>query len=151
MPLKLHPCLLAGLLLAGSLEALADPSPIGLWKTIDDDTHQEKSLVRIKEESGALVGRIEKLLDPSDPPDARCDKCSDERKNQPVVGLTILRGVKRNADQPERWDGGDILDPDNGKVYRVRLEPQDQGRKLEVRGYIGTPLLGRSQIWVRAD
>lgn len=143
--------LLAGLLLTLAAGAHAETTPVGLWKTLDDDSHQEKSLVRIKEEGGVLSGRIEKLLDPADPPDARCDKCSDERKNQPVVGLTILRGVKRNADHPERWDGGDILDPDNGKVYRVRLEPQDQGRKLEVRGYIGTPLLGRSQTWVRAD
>ncbi|MCV4777311.1 DUF2147 domain-containing protein, partial [Escherichia coli] len=82
-------------------------------------------------------------------PDAVCEKCSDDRKNQPIVGLTIIRNVKKNGDDAALWDGGDILDPNNGKVYRVRMKPVDGGRRLEVRGYIGAPLLGRTQVWQR--
>ncbi|GIX24193.1 MULTISPECIES: DUF2147 domain-containing protein [Caldimonas] len=137
----------AALLLGGLVQA----SPVGLWKTIDDASKKEKSLVRITEQGGVLSGRIEKLLDPQSKPDAVCDKCSDERKGQPIVGLTIIRNVRQNADDASVWDGGDILDPNNGKVYRVRLKPVDGGKTLEVRGYIGAPLLGRTQIWQRVE
>lgn len=101
--------LIALSLLAAAGAALAQATPVGLWKTIDDETKAEKSLVRIAEAGGVLTGKVEKILE-AGKADAKCDKCSDERKNQPVLGLTILRGVKRNADHPERWDGGDILD-----------------------------------------
>jgi uncharacterized protein (DUF2147 family) len=131
--------------------AQAQSSPAGLWKTIDDESKQEKSLVRIAESGGAFTGRIEKLLDPTAAADAKCDKCSDARKDQPLVGLTIIRNVKHNADDAALWDGGEILDPNNGKTYKVRLKPVDGGKKLEVRGYIGAPLLGRTQTWVRVE
>lgn len=131
--------------------AHAQVSPAGLWKTIDDDSKQEKSLVRIVEAGGVFTGRIEKLLDPTATADAKCDKCSDARKDQPILGLTIIRNVKHNADDSALWDGGDVLDPNNGKVYKVRLKPVDGGRKLEVRGYIGAPLLGRTQTWLRVE
>lgn len=139
------------LLATAAFAAQAQTSPTGLWKTIDDESKQEKSLVRIVESGGVLTGRIEKVLDPSAVPDARCDKCSDARKDQPIVGLTIIRNVKHNADDAALWDGGDVLDPNNGKVYKVRLKPIDGGKKLEVRGYIGAPLLGRTQTWVRVE
>ncbi|MCH7341816.1 DUF2147 domain-containing protein [Pelomonas sp. CA6] len=139
----------AGLSLLSGL-ALAQATPAGLWKTIDDETKQEKSLVRISESGGVFSGRIEKLVDASKQ-DSRCEKCSDERKDQPVQGMTILRNVKKNADDAGLWDGGDILDPNNGKVYRVRLKPVDGGKKLEVRGYIGMPMLGRTQTWIRVE
>ncbi|HJV63515.1 MAG TPA: DUF2147 domain-containing protein [Albitalea sp.] len=126
-------------------------SPVGLWKTIDDATKKEKSLVRIVEAGGMLMGRIEKLIDPAEKADPVCDKCSDERKDKPVVGLTIIRNVKASADDHELWEGGDILDPGNGKVYRVRLKPIQNGKALEVRGYIGMPLLGRTQTWIRVE
>jgi uncharacterized protein (DUF2147 family) len=129
--------------------AFAQTSPVGLWKTIDDDGKTAKSLVRISEQGGALVGNIEKLLDPKDPTDAKCEKCTDDRKNQPVLGLQIIRGVKADGDGV--WGQGEILDPNNGKTYRTRLKPVDGGKKLEVRGYIGAPLFGRTQTWVRAD
>jgi len=129
--------------------ALAQTSPVGLWKTIDDDGKTAKSLVRISEQGGALVGSIEKLLDPKDPADAKCEKCTDDRKNQPVLGLQIIRGVKPDGDGV--WGQGEILDPNNGKTYRTRLKPVDGGKKLEVRGYIGAPLFGRTQTWVRAE
>jgi uncharacterized protein (DUF2147 family) len=133
------------------LTGLAQASPVGLWKTIDDATKKEKSLVRISDSGGVLSGRIEKLLDPEAKADGVCDKCSDERKGQPIVGLNIIRNVKANADDTSMWDGGEILDPNNGKVYRVRLKPVDGGKKLEVRGYIGAPLLGRTQVWHRVE
>ncbi len=138
----------AGLLALATLAAHATPA--GLWKTIDDDTKQEKSLVRISEAGGVFTGKIEKLLDPGKQ-DSKCDKCSDERKDQPVAGMTIIKNVKQNASSPERWDGGEILDPNNGKTYKVRITPVDGGKKLEVRGYVGAPLLGRTQTWIRVE
>jgi uncharacterized protein (DUF2147 family) len=129
--------------------AQAQPTPVGLWKTIDDETKQEKSHVRITETGGVLSGRIEKLLDPARQ-DAKCDKCTDARKDQPVLGMTIIEGVRKAPDE-DRWEGGHILDPNNGKVYRVRLTPKDGGRQLDVRGYVGAPLLGRTQTWVRVE
>jgi uncharacterized protein (DUF2147 family) len=143
--------IVAGALALAGLSAWAQTTPVGLWKTIDDETKKEKSLVRISESGGVFSGKIEKLLDPDTKPDAKCDKCSDERKDQPILGLSIIRHVKANADDPTLWDGGEILDPNNGKTYRVRLKPADGGKRLEVRGYIGAPLLGRTQTWHRVE
>lgn len=141
---------MTGALLAAAAEiALAQASPVGLWKTFDDDSGAAKSLVRIRDNQGILEGRIEKLLDPGDPPAARCDQCTDERRNQPVLGLLIIRHARQG--DGGRWEGGDILDPEDGKVYRLRLTPTPDGRRLEVRGYIGTPLLGRTQTWQRVE
>ena len=120
-------------------------------KTIDDATKKEKSLVRVVEADGVVTGRIEKLIDPEAKQDAVCDKCADDRKDKPVVGLTIIRGVKKNGGEDGLWDGGEILDPNNGKVYHSKLELKDSGKKLSVRGYIGIPLLGRSQTWLREE
>ena len=129
--------------------AFAQATPVGLWKTIDDDGKTAKSLVRISEQGGVVTGAIEKVLDPAAEPNAKCDKCKDDRKDQPIVGLQIIRGVK--ADGEGVWGHGEILDPNNGKTYRTRLKPVDGGKKLEVRGYIGAPLFGRSQTWIRAE
>ncbi|MFM2055511.1 MAG: hypothetical protein RL456_3548, partial [Pseudomonadota bacterium] len=117
---------------------------------IDDDGRTEKSLVRITDTGGVLSARIEKVFDPTKQ-DARCEKCGDERKDQPVLGMTIVKGVKASADDAGLWDGGEILDPNNGKTYKVRMKPVDGGRRLEVRGYIGAPLLGRTQTWIRVE
>ena len=127
--------------------AFAQATPVGLWKTIDDDGKTAKSLVRISEQGGTLVGSIDKLLDPKDPGDAKCDKCSDDRKDKPVVGLQIIRGVKAEGDGV--WGGGEVLDPNNGKTYRTRLKPVDGGKKLEMRGYIGP--FYRTQTWLRIE
>lgn len=132
-----------------SLSAFAQMSPVGLWKTIDDDSKKEKSLVRIKENNGVYSGTIEKLLDPTSKPDAVCDKCTDERKDKPVLGMTILRNLKQSADDKTVYDGGDIVDPNNGKVYRTRLKPVEDGKKLEMRGYIGP--FYRTQVWIRVE
>ena len=129
--------------------AFAQMTPLGLWKTIDDDGKTAKSLVRISEQGGAVVASIEKVLDPSAPSNAKCDRCKDDRKDQPIVGLQIMRGVK--AENEGVWGGGDILDPDNGKTYKVRLKPTEGGKRLDVRGYIGAPLFGRTQTWQRVE
>lgn len=143
--------IVAALALAAGVSAVfAQATPVGVWKTIDDDGKTEKSLVRITESGGALNGRIETLFDQSKK-DVVCDKCSDERKDKKVVGLTILRNVTKSTEEDSLWAGGDILDPNNGKVYKVRLRPIENGRKLEVRGYVGMPMLGRTQTWVRVE
>ena len=132
----------------GAQLAHAQATPVGLWKTIDDESKQEKSYVRISESGGAVSGKIEKLLDPAKQ-DAVCDKCSDERKDKPVLGMTIIKNVKRDATDATRWDGGEILDPNNGKTYKVRLTPIDGGKTLEVRGFIGP--FYRNQTWTRVE
>lgn len=129
----------------------ADPgtSPAGLWKNIDDETKQAKALIRVTDQGGVFSGRIEKIL--TEKTDAVCDKCTDDRKDKPVQGMTIVTGMRGNADQPGLFDGGEILDPNNGKVYRSQMRLTDGGRKLEVRGYIGVPLFGRTQTWLREE
>jgi uncharacterized protein (DUF2147 family) len=131
--------------------AHAQATPAGLWKSIDDESKKEKSLIRITESGGVFTGKLEKLLDPTAKADAVCDKCSDERKDKPIVGMTLIKGVKQNADDKAKWDGGEILDPNNGKTYKVRLTPGDGGKTLAVRGYIGAPMLGRTQTWIRVE
>ena len=122
-------------------------SPAGLWKTIDDATGKEKAMVRITEAGGVFTGKVEKLLDPTKQ-DSKCDECTDSRKGQPVLGLTIIRNIKKGE---SHWEGGDILDAANGKVYRARLTLSADNKKLDVKGYIGTPLFGRTQTWSRVE
>jgi uncharacterized protein (DUF2147 family) len=133
----------------GASIAYAQATPVGLWKSIDDNTKKERSLIRISEAGGVLTGRIEKALDPDAKPGAVCDKCVDERKDKPLIGMAIIRNAKQNADDKATWDGGDITDPDNGKTYKLRLKPMDGGKSLEVRGYIGP--FYRNQTWVRVE
>jgi uncharacterized protein (DUF2147 family) len=140
-----------GLLFAASIALAQSMTPVGLWKTIDDNTKKEKSLVRIVESNGVFTGKVEKFLDPATAPDAVCKECSDDRKDKPILGLTIIRNVKASGDDKAVFGGGDILDPDNGKVYKVKLTPTDKGSRLDVRGYIGMPLLGRTQTWIRVE
>jgi uncharacterized protein (DUF2147 family) len=124
-------------------------SPVGLWKTIDDATGKPKALVRITENNGVLEGKIEKLYrEPSEDQNPKCTECTDGRKDQPMVGMQILSGLKKDGDE---YTGGHILDPKNGKVYKSKAELTDGGKKLSVRGYIGMPMLGRSQVWVRQE
>jgi uncharacterized protein (DUF2147 family) len=130
--------------------AAAQAVPVGLYKTIDDETHKEKALVRLTETGGVLSGTVEKILDPAGQ-DAKCGKCTDELKNKPILGLPLLRNVTRNPDERSLWEGGEILDPKNGKFYKVRIKVLDGGQNLEVRGYIGLPMLGRTQTWSRVE
>ena len=141
--------LAATLLALAAGTALAQAIPVGLWKTIDDETKTEKSYVRITEAGGVLTGKIEKLVDPAKQ-DSKCEKCTDERKDKPVLGMTIIRNAKADAAKAV-WEGGEILDPNDGKVYKLRLTPADGGKKLDVRGFIGFALLGRTQTWIRVE
>jgi uncharacterized protein (DUF2147 family) len=141
--------LIAAVLLASVGAAFAQAGPAGLWKTIDDNTKKERSLIRISETGGIYTGKIEKSLDPSSDGSAVCDKCPDDRKGKPLIGMAIIRNIKQNADDKTVFDGGDITDPDNGKVYKLRLKPLEDGKKLEVRGYIG-PFF-RNQTWIRVE
>lgn len=134
-------CLVA----AGGHAAAA--SPIGLWKTIDDKTGEVRSQVRITETAGIVTGRIERVLAPGKS-DAKCVACTGARKDQPVMGMTIIEGVRRERGGAH-WEGGTILDPNDGQVYRVRLTPQDGGRRLEVRGFRGP--FYRNQYWQRME
>ncbi len=133
-----------------STAALAQTSPVGVWKTIDDKTKTERAQIRISEAGGVFSGKLEKLLAADAKPDSVCDKCSDDRKDKPIVGMEIMRGVKR-GDGDNLWDGGTILDAAEGKVYKVRLQLAEGGKKLEVRGYVGMPMLGRTQTWIRIE
>jgi uncharacterized protein (DUF2147 family) len=139
---------LAGVLLASAVTAMAQAdSPVGTWQTIDDHTGQPKALVQIAEDSsGHLSGKVIKGLGPNEQPDRRCTACTDARKDQPIIGMTIISDMKKDGDA---WDHGQILDPENGKVYKCQMHLEDGGNKLVVRGYIGVALLGRSQTWVR--
>jgi len=138
----------AAWLSAAPLALAQGESPAGLWRTVDDKTGKERSLVRIVDNAGVFEGKVEKLLkrQPDDDPDGLCRKCEGDRKDKPIVGMTILWGLKKDAEQ---FTGGEILDPKNGKIYRAKMKLLEGGRKLEVRGYIGVSLLGRSQTWYR--
>lgn len=142
--------LMITVLLAFAGGVFAQTTPVGLWKTIDDKTKSERALVRISESGGVFSGRIEKLLAADAKPDAKCDKCEDDRKGMPIVGMEIVRGVKK-ADAENTWDGGTILDSVEGKIYKVRMQSADGGKKLEVRGFVGMPMLGRTQTWLRVE
>jgi uncharacterized protein (DUF2147 family) len=122
-----------------------EPSPAGLWRTIDDKTHKTRGTVRLYEKNGSIFGRIESSLDPKTATDL-CDLCDGDRRNQPIIGLVFLRNMKK---QGSELVGGDILDPDTGVVYRCKMTLADGGKKLVVRGFIGISLLGRSQVWLR--
>ncbi|MFM1988797.1 MAG: hypothetical protein RJA99_1754 [Pseudomonadota bacterium] len=136
---------LAGLLIGPAAHAQSADTPVGLWKTIDDETKQAKALVRIVEQGGQLIGRIERIF-AADKATAVCEACTDDRKGKPVQGMTILVGLKKDG---EEWTGGEILDPNNGKVYKAKARLVDAGRKLDLRGYIGVPMMGRTQTWIR--
>ncbi|WP_156885766.1 DUF2147 domain-containing protein [Massilia niastensis] len=122
-------------------------SPTGLWKTIDDETGKPKALVRVTEDQGVLSGKIEKLFRAADQDqNPKCTACEGQRKDQPLIGMTILSGLKKDGSE---YTGGEILDPAKGKTYKSKAALKDGGSKLEVRGYIGAPMFGRSQTWVR--
>ena len=132
-----------------SLNVLAqDASPVGLWKTINDHTGKPEALIRITENNGELRGKIEKLFLDVDEKNPKCDKCDGPQKDQPIIGMTILSGMKQEGTE---YGDGQILDPANGKVYKSRMSLADNGRKLNVRGYIGMPMLGRTQTWLREE
>ncbi len=131
--------------------AQAQLTPLGLWKTFHAESPVPRSLVRVTETNGVVSARIEKLLDPSLKPDVVCARCKDELRDKPIIGMTVVRGVRQSRSDPSVWDGGEILEPEDGKIYSVRMKPWDGGQRLEVRGYLGVPMLGRTLNWVRVE
>jgi uncharacterized protein (DUF2147 family) len=123
-------------------------SPIGLWQTIDDETKKPKSFIRISEKDGTISGTVEKVVDPAKQ-DQKCDECAadDPRKGKPVIGMTVLTGLKKESDSI--YSGGKILDPNNGKVYAAKVTMIEEGKKLEMRGSF--LFIGRTQTWLRAE
>jgi len=131
-----------------SASAMAQMSPVGLWQTISDTDGKPTSEVRVIENAGVISAVVEKALVTSTEPN--CDKCTDDRKGKPKVGLQIIRDA-RKTDGKDVWEGGNILDPNNGTVYKLKLTPIEGGKKLEVRGFVGMALLGRTQTWIRVQ
>lgn len=127
--------------------AFAQQSPVGHWTTIDDATKKPKSIVEIyTTTNGSLAGKVTQVLQSDTGPHPVCDKCSGERKGKPVEGMVILWGVSKKGNS---WEGGRILDPKSGKEYSVKMTPSADGNSMEVRGFMGLSLLGRTQTWQR--
>jgi uncharacterized protein (DUF2147 family) len=142
------PFLALALFAAGS--SFAQMTPVGAWHSIDDKTGEAKAEIQIVDKDGVLSGRVVKSL--RNDPNAKktCDDCKDDRKGQAIIGMEIIRGVKPDASGENLWaNGGKILDPENGKEYTVKMVPQEGGKKLQVRGYIGP--FYRTQVWLRAQ
>jgi uncharacterized protein (DUF2147 family) len=138
--------LLAGVVFIGA-HASDSSSALGSWRTVDDKTGMPRAIVRIFLQDGKYFGRIERGLTPA-AETRRCVACKDERKDQPMIGLLVIRNMTL---QDGEYVGGDILDPDDGSVYRCKIHLDRGGNQLLVRGFIGIPLLGRSQIWHREN
>lgn len=129
------------------LAAFAQNTPVGKWRTIDDKTGKPKSIVEIYETTnGTLAGKVLTVLQSDQGPHPVCEKCEGDRHNKPVEGMVIMWNVRKDEDE---WDGGKILDPHNGSVYSVKLRPSADGKTMDVHGYIGFSLFGRSQTWMR--
>jgi uncharacterized protein (DUF2147 family) len=145
--MKTNVCVLvaaAMLFLAGSLWA---GSPVGKWKTFDDETKEAKSIVEIYEVEGKFEGRVVQILTPGEE-NKICEKCPGENKNKPINGMIILRDLTAGDGE---YSGGSILDPNNGKIYSCKIMVEDEGSKLKVRGFLGFALLGRTQYWHRVE
>lgn len=117
----------------------------GKWKTIDDETGKPKSIVEItKKSDGKYYGKIVQLL--AKPANNNCVACKDDRKNKPLVGLEIIRGLSKDGSE---FSGGTITDPKSGKTYKCNIKRE--GDKLNVRGYVGFSLIGRTQTWQKVN
>ena len=132
---------------AGAQTEQTMPGPTGVWRTFDDKTGHAKGEVRVFEENGRWVGQVTRVYDSKDA-QSRCDDCKDDRKGKPILGLTIMRNMTLTDGE---YSGGDILDPDTGKVYKCKFRLADGGGKLVMRGFLGISLLGRTQTWVRVQ
>ena len=127
----------------------ASDSPVGFWKTIDDVSNQAKSIIQIQLlPDHTLMGKVVRVFQD---PERRCEACTGAAHNQPILGLVVMTQLKQSQENPNDWTGGEILDPRNGKIYHCSLHLVENGRKLQVRGYLGLPLFGRSQTWLRTE
>lgn len=142
--------LMSGLVMSHAYSAATQSTPVGYWKTIDDISGKPRSIIKIWEtQDHLLMGQVTKIFPaPGRTQEPICLACNGDKHNQPIVGMVILSGLKAAEHQ---WGHGKILDPQNGKTYSCSAKLADQGKKLDVRGYIGLPLLGRSQTWERVD
>ena len=138
----------AVLLVLSGASSMAQMSPVGLWRTISDKDGVAQSEVRIVDTAGVVSGKVEKITDPKAKPGEKCVECKDERKDQPILGMEILRGLKK-VDGKDVWEGGTVVEPATGTVYRAKVTPIDGGAKLEFRAYVGAPLFGRTATWIR--
>ena len=135
------------LIVSLSVSAQAIDPALGVWKTIDEKTNQPSSLIRLEERNGELIGTVIELIPtPGETPITHCRLCKGERKDKPIVGMVIMNGLKK--EKTGHWSGGEILDPEEGDIYKVKIATED-GKTLRVRGYIGISLIGRTQVWVR--
>ena len=126
----------------------AEPTPVGLWQAVDDDTKQPTGWFLISDHNGTYDGIIAKMfLRPGEDPNEVCAACKDDRHNHPWLGLEIIRGMKPEGES--KYSGGTILDPRDGKIYKASMKVSPDGQTLTVRGYIGIELLGQNQYWTR--
>jgi uncharacterized protein (DUF2147 family) len=146
-------CLFAALMLF-ALPVLADESSVvGYWRTIDDVTGKPKAVIRITEsQDHTLRGQILKIFPrPGFDQNEVCSHCEGDKHNQRIVGMTVMNNLKLDTDNQNLYTKGSILDPNNGKTYHCNVLLTQNGQQLEVRGYLGIPLFGRSQTWLRVD
>ncbi|MEO7175025.1 MAG: DUF2147 domain-containing protein [Saprospiraceae bacterium] len=126
-------------------QVLLAQSPVGIWKSIDDESGKEKSHVEIIEVKGKLYGKVIKLLDPNGR--TTCTSCPGKDKGKPIIGMQVMQNMVKVGDE---WTDGTIIDPANGKEYSCTLWFEDgKPNMLKLRGYIGFSLFGRTQTWHR--
>ena len=122
-------------------------SPAGRWKTVDDRTGQAKSIVVIEDVGGEFRGRVDRIFaPPAKNANPLCENCPADKKNKPVLGMEIMWGLRKSGSE---YTGGRVMDPEDGKIYKCKLRLIDGGKMLELRGYVGISLLGRTQTWIR--
>ena len=131
----------------GSWASACAQEVFGKWNTVDDKTHEIRSIVEIYPINGRAFGKVVAITDPERQEDI-CTACDDDdpRKNQPILGMVIMKGLKKAGNT---WTGGEVLDPETGKIYKCKMWI-DNG-SLVIRGYLGFTWLGRSQTWIRAS
>lgn len=149
--MKVFSTLLGAGLLAVSSFSFADADIVGKWRNIDDATGFSKGIVEItKDANGVYSGKIVEIIPrPGYTPKTHCDKCTGKLKNHPVLGFPAITGIKKSATRPNTFDGGHVVDPINGKVYKASIRVNSAGTRITLRGYVGVEALGRSQIWLK--